>query len=197
VESERQEIENPAIKEKQSLIQRIKTTLGKLYKKLAQSRECLNKDGGVRRNSVREQLKGAIGEQEAELERAQEEKRQLPNRIDVSSLEDYRSFKRLDNEGKNLFDFVTCSVWNARKQMVDWLKPNFNQDNETVDLFYAITSCHGWIKSTAQEVIVRLEPLQQSKRRLAQEQLCRRLTGLRVQTPTGKHLVIEVGESPL
>lgn len=197
VESERQEIENPAIKEKQGLIQRIKTALGKLYKKLAQSRETLNKDGGVRRNSVREQLKSAIGKQEAELERAQEAKRHLPKRIDVSSLQDYRSFKRIDNEGKNLFDFVICSVWNARKQMVDWLQPYFNQENETVDLFYAITSCHGWIKSTEREVMVRLEPLQQAKRRLAQEQLCRKLTSLGVQTPTGKYLIIEVGESPL
>jgi hypothetical protein len=121
----------------------------------------------------REQLKDMIGEQEAELERLQEEKRQLSSKIDVSSLQDYRSFKRIDNEGKNLFDFVTCSVWNARKHMVDWLRPFFDQDNEIVDLFYAITSCHGRIKSTATEVTVRLEPLQQSKRRLAQEQLCR------------------------
>jgi hypothetical protein len=131
------------IKEKQGLIQRIKTTLGKLYKKLAQSREILNKDGEVRRNRGREQLKSAMGEQEAELERVQEAKRHLPKRIEVSSLQDYQSFKRIDNEGKNLFDFVTCSVWNVRKQMVDWLQPDFNQKNETVDLFYAITSRHG------------------------------------------------------
>jgi len=81
--------------------------------------------------------------------------------------------------------------------MVDWLRPYFNQDNEVVDLFYAITSCHGWIKSTEREVLVRLEPLGQDKRRLAQEQLCRKLTSLAVQTPTGKYLSIEVGESPL
>jgi len=197
VESEHQEIGNPAIKGKQNLIQRMKTALGKLYKKLAKAREVLNKDGGARSNSVHEQLKSAIAEQEATLERLQEEKRQLPEKIDVSSLQDYRSFKRIDNEGKNLFDFVTCSVWNARKQMVDWLRPYFNQDNEVVDLFYAITSCHGWIKSTEREVLVRLEPLGQDKRRLAQEQLCRKLTSLAVQTPTGKYLTIEVGESPL
>ena len=197
VESERQEIDNPAIKEKQSLIQRIGATLNKLYKKLAKAREVLNKDGSARSNSVREQLKSAINEQESKLQEHQEERRQLPGKIDVSSLQDYRSFKRIDNEGKNLFDFVTCSVWNARKQMVDWLQPYFNQDNEAVDLFYAITSCHGWIESTERKVLVRLEPLRQPKRRRAQEQLCRKLTSLGVQTPTGKYLVIEVGESPL
>jgi hypothetical protein len=197
VESERQEIGNPAIKEKQDLIQRVKTALGKLYKKLAKAKEVLNKDGSIRSNSVHEQLKSAIAEQEATIEQLRNEKRELPEKIEVSSLQDYRSFKRIDNEGKNLFDFVTSSVWNARKQMVDWLRPNFNQDNEVVDLFYAITSCHGWIKSTEREVLVRLEPLRQDKRRLAQEQLCRKLTSLAVQTPTGKYLTIEVGDSPL
>lgn len=197
VESERQEIENPAIREKQNLIGRIKTALGKLYKKLAKAREVLNKDGSVRSNSVHGQLKKAIDEQEATLEQAQEEKGQLPKKIDVSSLQDYRSFNRIDNEGKNLFDFVTCSVWNARKQMVDWLRAYFDQENEVVDLFYAITYCHGWIKSTEREVVVRLEPLGRGKRRCAQEQLCRKLTSLAVQTPTGKYLTIEVGESPL
>ena len=116
---------------------------------------------------------------------------------DVSTLEDYRSFKRIDNEGKNLFDFVTTSVWNARKQMVDWLRPHYNRENEIVDLFYAITECQGWIRSTGTEVIVRLEPLQQPKRRAAQTQLCRKLTSIGAQTPTGKWLTVEVGNSPL
>lgn len=197
VEREHQEIANPAIKEKQHLIQRVKTALGKLYKKLAQAREVFNKDGSPRVNSVHARVKQAIAEQEATLRQLQEEKKQLPEKIDPTSLQDYRAIKRIDNEGKNLFDFVTCSVWNARKQMVDWLQPYFNQDNEVVDLFYAITSCHGWVKSTEQEVVVRLEPLQQEKRRRAQEQLCRKLTSLAVQTPTGKYMIIEVGDSPL
>jgi len=66
-----------------------------------------------------------------------------------------------------------------------------------VDLFYAITNCHGWIKSTPKEVIVRLEPMQQRDRRMAQEELCRKLTTLGAQTPNGKWLKIEVGKSPL
>jgi hypothetical protein len=55
--------------------------------------------------------------------------------VDVSGLENYRSIQRVDNEGKNLFDFVTSSVWNARKQMADWLCPHFSEENELVDLF--------------------------------------------------------------
>ena len=89
-------------------------------------------------------------------------------RVDVSTLENYRFFKTIDNEGKNLFDFVTCSVWYVRKLAVDWLRPYYNSENDLVDLFYAITDCQGWIKSTKNEVVCRLEPLPQPKRRAAQ-----------------------------
>ena len=197
VESDRQDIKNPLVKEKERQIADRKKELNKLYKKLAKAREALTKDGHPRKNSVKERWKASIIEKENVLERLSQEKLQLPERVDVSTLEDYKSFQKIDDEGKYLFDFVTTSVWNARKQMVDWLRPFFDDENELVDLFYAITYCHGWIQSTATEVIVRLEPLQQPKRRLAQEQLCRKLTSLRAQTPTGKQMVIEVGASPL
>jgi len=197
VESENQEIANPEVKKKKKIIDQLNRDLNKLYKKLAISKESLNKDGTVRQNSVREQLKSLVAVQQEELKLLKLEKKQLPERVDVSTLENYKSFKKIDNEGKNLFDFVTCSVWNARKQLIDWLRPYYLQENELVDLFYAITECHGWIKSTKKEVIFRLEPLQQHKRRVAQEKLCRKLTQLGAQTPTGKWLKIEVGESPL
>jgi hypothetical protein len=196
VESDKQEIANPALKQKENEIKRCQKDLGKLYKKMTKTKKVINKDGTPRKNSVKERTKISIDGKEAELVRLQEEKRQLPERVDVSTLEDYSIFKRIQNEGKYLFDFVTCSVWNARKQMVDWLRPFLNQDSEVVDLFYAITDCHGWIKSTKQEVIVRLEPLQQPMRRSAQEQLCRKLSSLGAQTPTGKRLLIEVGTRP-
>ena len=196
-ESKNQEIKNPAIKDKDRQISKVKTELNRLYKKLSKVGQALNKDGTRRKNSAQEQLKKKKFDKEAKLEQLRQEKSKLPERVDVSQLEDYRSFKQIDNEGKYLFDFVTSSVWNARKQMVDWLRPFFNQENELVDLFYTITYCHGWIKSTDKEVIVRLEPLQQKSRRLAQEQLCRKLTSLGAQTPNGKWLVIEVGESPI
>jgi hypothetical protein len=66
--------------------------------------------------------------------------------------------------------------------MVDWLRPHFAEGNEIVDLFYAITDCQGWIRSTKTEVKVRLEPLQQPRRRQDQEMLCRKLTTLGART---------------
>jgi len=195
--SEKQDIKNPLVTEKEGLIKRVKKRLAKLYKKLSKTKEVLKKDGTSRENSLKERLKRKIHREETDLLQMQEEKKELPERVDVTSLEDYSSFKCIDNEGKNLFDFVTASVWNAQKQMVEWLRNDYKHENDIVDLFYAIANCHGWIRNTKNEVIVRLEPMQQKSRRLAQEQLCRKLTSLGAMIPHGKWLRIEVGESPL
>ncbi len=56
----------------------------------------------------------------------QKEKNEIPGRVDVTTLEDCKSFKQIDNEGKELFDFVTSSVWNARKHLINWLRPLYN-----------------------------------------------------------------------
>ncbi|MCP3889419.1 MAG: hypothetical protein GY702_11190, partial [Desulfobulbaceae bacterium] len=85
-----------------------------------------------------------------------EEERQV-----LEDLEYYREYKQIDNEGKKFFDFITSCVWNSRNDMVDLLLPDWNQENEIVDLFYAITECKGWIRSNKEEVLVRLEPLEQ------------------------------------
>jgi hypothetical protein len=197
VESERQEIANPQIKEKSNLLARLRKKLDRLLRKLSKTPESKKKDGTPRHNSRRRRLENDIEQQEALIEQVRKEKKELPEKIDVSKLTDYRSFKQIDNEGKYLFDFVTTSVWNARKQMTEWLRECYEFENDLVDLFYAITHCHGWIRNTDGEVRVRLEPLQQSKRRSAQEYLCRKLTSLGAQTQMGKRLVVEVGESPM
>jgi len=195
--SEDQEIANPEMKEQETLLKSLKTKLSRLYKKISKAKDAFKKDGSERQNSVKKRLGDEISALETAVEVALQTKDQLPERVDVSGLEDYRSFKCIDNEGKNLFDFVTSSVWNARKQMVDWLGYYYNQENEVVDLFYAITHCHGWVKSGKTEVIVRLEPIQQPKRRAAQIQLCRKLTSLGARLPSGKWLRIEVGGDPV
>ena len=142
-------------------------------------------------------LEAEISELETKYKRLLAQKKQLPEKVDVSTLEDYKSFKRINNEGKNLFDFVTASVWNVRKEMTSWLLCHYPNKAEYVDLFYAITQCHGWIKSEADSVVVRLETLQQPSRRKAQEQFCKKLNALSVYIPNRKILKIEVGQSPI
>lgn len=196
-ESQNQEIANPEVKTIKNKASKIKATLIALYKKLSKNRERLNKDGSVRKNSARQKVLSQIKEKETEVEKLRDQANQLPEKVDVSLLEDYTCFQRICDESKYLFDFVTASVWNARKQMVEWLLPLYENKNEYIDLFYAITNCHGWIRSDPKKVTVRLEPLQQPSRLAAQQQFCRKLSKLRVVTPAGKLLHIEVGDSPI
>jgi len=196
-ESEKQDIANPAIKALDRQIQIGKTQLARLYKQQAQCQPSTKQDGTPRANSKHQRLGEDIARSEAELRALQDDKAKLPERVDVTGLADYRSFDAIDNDGKNLFDFVTASVWNARRQLIDYLEDDYAKDSDRVDLLYAILHCHGWVRSDEQMVVVRLEPLQQPVRRHAQEQLCRKLTGLAAKIPGGKWLRIEVGESPL
>ncbi len=196
-ESEKQDIVNPQIKVLAQTIASVQAHLAKLYKKHTKTKPIANKDGSERTNSLHRRLTQAIAVSEAELKRLQSDKAQLPERIDVKDLADYRCFKTVDNEGKNLFDFVTSSVWNARRQLLDWLVESYASNNDRVDLLYAIFNCQGWIRSDEKWVVVRLEPLQQPARRYAQEQLCRKLIGLGARIPGGKWLRVEVGETPL
>jgi hypothetical protein len=196
-ESDKQDIANPQIK---GLAQQIASTQGhlaKLYKQQAKTQPSFNRNGSERHNSRHRRLAAAITVSETQLKQLQADKARLPERVNVAGLSDYRSFNAIDNEGKNLFDFVTSSVWNVRRQLLDWLDDSYAKDSDRVDLLYAIFNCHGWVRSDEHWVVVRLEPLQQPARRYAQEQLCRKLTGLGARIPGGKWLRIEVGQSPL
>ena len=197
VESENQLIANPEVKSIDKKIKALRKELDRIYKKHSKAKDVLNKDGSKRENSLKARLELEITQLEEKRTKFLEEKKQLPERVDVSDLQNYSSFNKIDNEGKNLFDFVTASVWNARKSMTDWLLCHYPNKNEYVDLFYTITQCHGWIKSEADRVVVRLEPLQQPSRRKAQEQFCKSLNALNAYIPIGKKLMIEVGPAPI
>ncbi len=196
-ESEKQEIDHPRRKAITVELKQLQTRLARSYKHLSKTQPSYNRDGTLRANGKHQKLKQEIREIESQQARLREEKKQLPERIDVSQLQDYRSFKKIDNEGKNLFDFATTSVWNVRRTLIDWLGEYYAKESDRVDLFYAILHSHGWIESNDQWVVVRLEPLQQPNRRYAQEQLCRKLTGLGAKIPGGKSLRIEVADTPL
>jgi hypothetical protein len=50
-------------------------------------------------SAARQRLEGTIAEQESALAVLQEEKKRSPERVDASSLEDYQSIQRVDDEG--------------------------------------------------------------------------------------------------
>lgn len=187
-ESEKQLITNPEIKNIEKMLKKISGKLTALYKKQGKDieRKILKNPGKITHKKIEE-----LEKQIADLKKRKSE---LPEKIDVSTLEDYRSFQKIDNEGKTIFDFCTTSVWNARKTLVSILGQFYKNTNEVVDLFYAITHCHGWIKVTDSEVTVIIEPIEQESRRLAQIQFCRKLSSLGSHLPNGKLLKIDVGD---
>ncbi|RKX51360.1 MAG: hypothetical protein DRP50_08995 [Thermotoga sp.] len=196
IKSEKQDVANPILKELKALVAKIKKHITWLKVKFIDTKPVFNKDGSERKNSIHVNLKMKISEEEVILKQTREDVKKEPERVNTSDLEDYCERKRINNEGKKLFDLITSCVWNAQKEMVNWIRPHWKLENEIVDLFYAITECHGWIRSTKEEVRVRLEPLEQPSRRSAQEQLCRKLTFLAARLPNGKQMIIEVGQAP-
>ena len=198
VESDDQQIANPELKEKNKTFSSLKKEVIKLRVELSKTKKHQNKDGSDRKNCRHTNINNLIEQKELEILKLKENIKELPERVDLNfkGLEDYKSFKTIDNEGKYLFDFVTSSVWNARKWMVNFLLPYYKK-NEAVDLFYAISECHGWVKVTDKVIIFRLEPLPQPKRRSVQDFLCKKLTSLGARVPNGKRMIFEVGNSPL
>jgi len=102
VDSDKQLMANPAIKSIEKEIKAVRKKLDKKHKKNSRTKEVLNKDGSRRENSLKASLESGISQLEAELTKLLNEKKQLPEKVDVSTLEDYYSFKKIDNEGKNL-----------------------------------------------------------------------------------------------
>lgn len=123
------------------------------------------------------------------------EKKTLPNRVDISQLEDYRPSKQSAMKGN------MCLTWLHHRfgTFVNrWLIEYdfYNHQRDVVDLVYAMSNCQGWVNSTSDEVIFRMEPFQQPKRKIAQKLLCRKLNELCAGTQSGKWFCYEVGENP-
>lgn len=190
--SDNQTIANPEIKEYEKKIKAKQREYNNKCKELSQTEPVQNKSGARRANSAYGRLKAEVQKLKAECDELSRQKSLLPERIDVSELEDYRNFEKQDNQGKNLFDFTGAMVWNARKKGVELLKTLYPFKNDVVDLFYAIINCHGNVQITHTEIRVVLEPLQQSSRRAAQIDFCKKLTQMGAKTPLKKKMIIQV-----
>lgn len=194
VESENQTIPNPEIKAIDKKIISKEKEYSRKCVKLSEKEKQQNNSGQVRANDSYSRLKSEVIKLKTEMSELRQQKSKLPERIDISGLEDYRNFKEHDNEGKNLFDFVGSLVWNSRKKGVKILEQLYPFKNDVVDLFYAIINCHGTIQISAKKIYVTLEPLQQSSRRVAQVDFCKKLTELGAKTPSKKAMIIRVAD---
>ncbi len=151
-EREKQDIANPAIKALDVQRRRREVQRNRLYTQHTKSKASTKKDGTPRANSMQQRIAEESAACAAELAQLKADRDQLPERVDVGAVADYHSFKAIDNEGRNRFDCVTASVWNARHQLIDWLQYGYAKDSDRVDLLYAILHCHGWIRSDGRSV---------------------------------------------
>jgi hypothetical protein len=194
VKSQNQTVVNPEIKAIDKEIKSYQKQYQKKCRQLADKEKKLNSNGQTRKNDTYTRIKDEIRQIKHEIDALKQQKKTLPERIDVEGLQDYNSFKEHDNEGKNIFDFATALVWNARKKGVELLSGYYPFKNDLVDLFYAIINCHGQVSVNEKEIKVILEPLEQSSRRSAQIEFCKRLTQLGAKTPGKKDMIIQVAQ---
>lgn len=192
LKSNRQEIKNPELKNVEKEIKAYSKEYDKACKKLAKKDKQINGDGSVRSNDAYSQLKKRAGSLEEKIEELTAYKQKLPERVKVNEIDSSKDYKRHENEGKNLFDFTTSLVWNARKIGQSILEEYYPYKNDVVDLFYAITNAQGKVRIDEKEVRVVLEPLEQRSRRNAQIEFCKRLNQLGAETPVGKKISIHV-----
>ena len=68
----------------------------------------------MRKNSKKIRLESEINKLEDEITKFLDKKKQMSEKIDLSTLEDYESFKKIDNEGKSLFDSGLSRLGNKR-----------------------------------------------------------------------------------
>lgn len=191
-ESEKQTVINPEIKILDKQIKRQEKEYTRLCKDLAAKEKSVNKSGEQRKNGAYGILKTKLANVQEKKQQLKSQKSELPQRIDISGLTDYKNFKKHDNEGKNLFDFVNSISWKARKKGVEMLKGLYPHKNDIVDLFYAIINCAGTVEITENAIKVVLEPLEQSSRRVAQVEFCKKITQLGAQTPFKKKMILSV-----
>jgi len=193
--SNNQIIINPEIKTIDKKIKQKDKEQTRQCKVLATKEKVLTKTGEERKNGIYGILKAKIENLAIEKQDLKEQKSKMPEKIDISELTDYKQFKNHDNEGKNLFDFVNSVSWNARKKGVEMLDNLYPHKNDIVDLFYAIIDSAGTVNISEKEIIVVLEPLQQSSRRIAQIEFCRKLTQMGAKTPSEKKMIIKVSQN--
>ena len=86
--------------------------------------------------------------------------------------------------------------WNTRRKLARTLYTYLPDNRDLLPVLDAITSSRGWIKSTKEIIIVRLEPLEIPRFRDAQVQLCRHLNNEGIKLPNGKLLQYDVGVDP-
>lgn len=194
--SDQQRIANPEYDKLKKKAGELKKKLARCEGKLGRLPLAINKDGSLRKSKKREGLQQELIKLKEQLVTAKGALESCPERIDLSTTSPDEAFKKLSTEGKNLWDLAQSLVWNSRKKLIEILREFLPNPRDLIPVLEAITNCRGWIRSTAEAIEVRLEPLDTPRFKAVQMQLCRALNQMNVRLNNGKRLLYDVGPEP-
>ena len=194
-ESQKQEICNPGYIDLKKKLKEKKSDLVKIQKELGKKELKLKKNGAPRRSTVRDNWIKKRGELEEEIRQINQEISECPERIDIRQT-GKKTFKVIDTEAKKWWNISEMIFWNSRKKLAKLLYAYLPDYRDLLPVLDAITRSRGWIKSSKDTIVVRLEPLETPRFRDAQIQLCRYLNDQKIKLPNGKLLQYDVAENP-
>lgn len=194
-DSENQQIPNPEYIAIKKRLTKKKKELARIQKELGKKEPKLKKNGTPRKASVREKNIQKRNSLENEIKQISSEAAQYSERIDIRQTQS-KPFKTIDKEGKKWWNIAEMIFWDSRKKLSKLLFNYLPDNRDLLPVLDAITSSKGWIKSTKNSLIIRLEPLERVKFRDAQIQLCRYLNNQKIKLPNGKLLYYDVAKNP-
>jgi transposase len=195
-DSENQEISNPDYRELKKKVREIKKKLEKVERNIGRLPLTVKQDRTVRQSKRRDNLQQERVQLKEEITITEEKLKNCPEKIDLNSISGEKRIKKLDTEGKNLWDLSQSIFWNSRKQLIEMFSKFLSDPRDRIPALEAIISCRGWVRSTPEVIEVRLEPLDTLRFRAAQIQLCRQLNEMKIRLQNGKRLLYDVGNDP-
>ncbi len=194
-ESKKQEINNPGYIDLKKKLKKKKGELNKIQKQLGSKELIPKKDGTQRKSTVREGWIKERNEIENEIKQINLEISECPERIDIRQTGG-KAFKTIDTEAKKWWNLSEMVFWNSRKKLAKLLYTYLPDNRDLLPVLDAITNSRGWIKSSKDCIVVRLEPLEIPRFKDAQVQLCRYLNNQKIKLPNGKLLQYDVAGNP-
>lgn len=194
-ESTKQDIVNPQYITLKRNLKKKKIALSKVQKELGKKNITINKDGTLRKSLVRDKNIEKREFLEKEIVQINKEVANCPERIDLRKISK-KTFKKIDTQGKKWWNLSEMIFWNSRKILSRMLFTYLPDNRDLLPVLDSITKSKGWIKSTSNMFIVKLEPLENRRFRDAQIQLCRHLNTQKIKLPNGKLLQYDVSKNP-
>ncbi len=193
--SAEQSIANPQLKKLKDNKAKLKKELAKTERSLGKIALKNNKDGSLRKSKRRDSLTAKMAQLKAAITETEEKITNCPERIDIGEIT-RKHFKVIETEGKNYWNLTEALFWNSRKRLIDIFRVFLPNERDLLPVLNAITKSRGWIKSTKETIVIRLEPLETPRFHAAQIQLCRYLNEQEIRLENGKLLLYDVGPDP-